>query len=221
MSFLKDHRGAGFCRFHLRLEREEAPGPAYPRVTDEADLGRFLAQLLAAEPLEVLGLLFLDSLGRVLGHSVPFRGSISRASWEAPPIFALALLAHCRGLIVFHNHPSGSTVPSREDLEATRKLVQAAHFLQIDLRDHLIFAGPGRWVSLRRLHPQLFAQPEVARVQVVMSGPEVPRDGRSKVAPKYCDPQDPSHTWTGRGCHPRWLRAKLLAGARLEDFGIG
>lgn len=220
MSSPEEHGGAGFCRFRLRLEREETPGPAYPRVTDEAEVGRFLAQLLAAEPLEVLGLLFLDSLGRVLGHSVPFRGSISRASWEAPPIFALALLAHCRGLIVFHNHPSGSTVPSREDLEATRKLVQAAHFLQIDLRDHLIFAGPGRWVSLRRLHPQLFAQPEAARVQVVLSGKE-PGDGRSKVAPKYRDPQNPDDTWTGRGCHPRWLRAKLLAGARLEDFAIG
>jgi DNA-binding protein H-NS len=41
------------------------------------------------------------------------------------------------------------------------------------------------------------------------------------VQPKYCNPENPSETWTGRGRQPRWARAQLSLGRRLEDFRIG
>jgi DNA-binding protein H-NS len=41
------------------------------------------------------------------------------------------------------------------------------------------------------------------------------------VQPKYCNPEDPSETWTGRGNKPRWVRMQLSLGKRLEDFRIG
>lgn len=43
---------------------------------------------------------------------------------------------------------------------------------------------------------------------------------KRKVAVKYCDPGNQENTWTGRGMMPRWLRAKIDAGAKLEDFLI-
>jgi len=42
-----------------------------------------------------------------------------------------------------------------------------------------------------------------------------------KVPPKYRNPKDSSETWAGRGATPRWLRAELKAGRKLEDFAIG
>jgi DNA-binding protein H-NS len=39
-----------------------------------------------------------------------------------------------------------------------------------------------------------------------------------KVAVKYRDKS--GNTWAGRGAQPRWLRAKLKAGAKLEDFAV-
>ncbi len=42
-----------------------------------------------------------------------------------------------------------------------------------------------------------------------------------KVPPKYRNPKDLSETWAGRGATPRWLRAELKAGRKLEDFAIG
>jgi len=39
------------------------------------------------------------------------------------------------------------------------------------------------------------------------------------VAAKYRDPES-AQTWTGRGKQPVWLRDKLAAGARLEDFAV-
>jgi DNA-binding protein H-NS len=42
-----------------------------------------------------------------------------------------------------------------------------------------------------------------------------------KVAPKYRNPQNRSETWAGRGATPRWLRAMLKSGHKLEEFAIG
>jgi DNA-binding protein H-NS len=46
------------------------------------------------------------------------------------------------------------------------------------------------------------------------------RKGR-KIAPKYRDPDEPSNVWAGRGAVPRWMREKIKAGAKREDFLIG
>jgi DNA-binding protein H-NS len=41
-----------------------------------------------------------------------------------------------------------------------------------------------------------------------------------KVAPKYRNPKNRAETWAGRGATPRWLRAELKSGRKLEDFAI-
>jgi DNA-binding protein H-NS len=41
-----------------------------------------------------------------------------------------------------------------------------------------------------------------------------------KVLPKYRNPKNPAETWAGRGKQPRWLRAQLRSGKRLDDFRI-
>ncbi len=55
-----------------------------------------------------------------------------------------------------------------------------------------------------------------------------PRRGRPRgalrgttVAPKYQNPENPSETWAGRGLTPRWLKAAMKGGKKLEDFAIG
>jgi len=42
-----------------------------------------------------------------------------------------------------------------------------------------------------------------------------------KVAAKYRNPDNRSETWAGRGATPRWLRAKIKEGHKLEEFAIG
>lgn len=50
-------------------------------------------------------------------------------------------------------------------------------------------------------------------------GSKSARKGR-KIAPKYRNPANPSETWAGRGLQPRWLRAALKGGKKLDDFRI-
>ena len=40
------------------------------------------------------------------------------------------------------------------------------------------------------------------------------------VLPKYKNPKNPSETWSGRGKQPRWLKAQLRAGKKLDDLLI-
>lgn len=53
--------------------------------------------------------------------------------------------------------------------------------------------------------------------QVLQMGVSKPK---SKVAPKYANPADPTQTWTGRGRKPHWVTAALEEGKTLDDLVI-
>ena len=44
--------------------------------------------------------------------------------------------------------------------------------------------------------------------------------GKSKLPPKFMNPENPEQTWTGRGKRPAWLNEALASGKRLEDMKI-
>jgi DNA-binding protein H-NS len=46
-----------------------------------------------------------------------------------------------------------------------------------------------------------------------------PAKGR-KVPPKFRNPDNPSDSWAGRGAQPRWLKAHLNAGRKIEEFAV-
>jgi DNA-binding protein H-NS len=49
--------------------------------------------------------------------------------------------------------------------------------------------------------------------------PRARAEPRQPVAAKYRD-QSTGETWSGRGLQPKWLKAKIAAGAKLEDFKV-
>jgi DNA repair protein RadC len=60
------------------------------------------------------------------------------------------LILNASALIVAHNHPSGDSKPSREDIEMTRELKAAAKALEVELHDHVVI-GHGNHASFRSL----------------------------------------------------------------------
>ncbi len=88
--------------------------------------------------------------------------SISRGDvdgTEAGPrlVFRAALAAGATSCIAAHNHPTGHVEPSAADRAVTRRLVAAGRVLDLPLVDHVIIGDGGRFTSLRRQEPQLFA----------------------------------------------------------------
>jgi len=70
-------------------------------------------------------------------------------------VFKAAILSNAYCVVVAHNHPAGSTDPSREDLDTTKQLVAAGKLLGIEILDHLIVSYR-RVASIRESHPELF-----------------------------------------------------------------
>ena len=59
-----------------------------------------------------------------------------------------AILSNAASIIVGHNHPSGNPDPSQEDIQVTRKLVEAGKIMGIDVLDHIVI-GDDSFVSLK------------------------------------------------------------------------
>jgi DNA repair protein RadC len=75
---------------------------------------------------------------------------LNRTAVEPRAILKEALLRSAASMILFHTHTSGDPSPSMEDLEFTRRMLEAGKLLNIRLLDHLILGAHGRWVSLAR-----------------------------------------------------------------------
>ncbi|KKK59891.1 hypothetical protein LCGC14_3029820, partial [marine sediment metagenome] len=75
-------------------------------------------------------------------------GTLNAAIVHPREIFKIAIKANAAGLIVAHNHPSGDTNPSREDIALTRRLAEAGRILGIQFIDHIII-GDGCWLSMK------------------------------------------------------------------------
>src|SRR5947199_8881471 len=113
------------------------------------DVARYLALRYHTSDQEVMGALFLDARGLLLGEREMFRGTLSRISVEPREILRECLQRGASSIYLFHTHPSGDPEPSAEALLFTRRLAEAAAIGGLRPRDHVVLGHRGRWVSLR------------------------------------------------------------------------
>ena len=97
---------------------------------------------------EVLALMTLDTKNKVTGLFIVSQGSINSSIVTPREIFKRAILQNSNGIIIAHNHPSGDTTPSKEDINITRRIKEAGKIIGIDLLDHIII-GDDRWISFK------------------------------------------------------------------------
>lgn len=82
----------------------------------------------------------LDSSGRMITRRVVTIGLLDMALAHPREVFAGPLKDRAASIIVAHNHPSGDTIPSEEDIKTTQQLIAAGVLLGIPLQDHIIIA---------------------------------------------------------------------------------
>ena len=75
-------------------------------------------------------------------------GSLNKAIVHPREVFKTAILSNAASIMAFHNHPSGETTPSQQDIQLTKRLYEAGELLGIKLLDHLII-GDGTFTSLK------------------------------------------------------------------------
>lgn len=92
---------------------------------------------------EYFKVLFLNQSNQVLGYTLISEGGITETSVDVRVILQAALLTNSVALVLAHNHPSGNPRPSRQDMEITKQVKEAAKLMRITVIDHLILTDAG------------------------------------------------------------------------------
>jgi len=119
-----------------------------PQLLTSAQMAAVLLPHHGAHPVERFGVVLLDTRMRLLRVQVVSVGTLDAAAADPREVFREATIAGAAFVVLFHNHPSGDPLPSRDDYALTRRLVAAGHLLGIEVVEHLILADT-RYYSMR------------------------------------------------------------------------
>lgn len=125
------------------------------RIVNPIHAYHYIKDEIENEKREIVMVILQDAKGYVMSHHVVAVGTLSHALVHVRDVFHPAIRHQAASLILVHNHPSGDTTPSSEDLEVTKSLVAAGSTVQIPINDHLIVSYRG-YLSLRQHSRHLF-----------------------------------------------------------------
>jgi DNA repair protein RadC len=117
-------------------------------VRSPRDVGDRLVPQMGYLEREELRVVLLNTRNTVLRQVTVYQGNVSSSLVRIGELFRDAIRLNATGVILVHNHPSGDSTPSPDDLRLTAEALAAGRLLDIQLLDHLIVAGDG-FVSLR------------------------------------------------------------------------
>lgn len=130
-----------------RAVARKSSGPS--RITTPESALPFLAQI-RNQKKEHLVALYLNARLQVIHQETLFVGTVNASLTHPREVFAPAIEHAAIAVIIAHNHPSGSTTASPEDITITKQLLAAAQTLQLTLLDHLIVTGSA-FASMRQM----------------------------------------------------------------------
>ncbi|MBL4963224.1 RadC family protein [Bacillus halotolerans] len=90
----------------------------------------------------------LDTKNQPVSINICHIGSLNASIVSPREVMKSAILSSAASIMVAHNHPSGETTESREDVEVTKRLAEAGKLMGIELLDHIII-GNGTYNSLK------------------------------------------------------------------------
>lgn len=93
---------------------------------------------IAQRAEEYVYLIALNAKNRPVGVFEISHGSQTQSMFNVREICAKLLMVGAVGFMMIHNHPSGETTPSKNDLESTGMLKQACEILGLTMQDHII-----------------------------------------------------------------------------------
>lgn len=99
------------------------------------------------QSIEQFAVIFLNAANCLIASKIMFKGSLTSSAVYPREIIKKALELDAAAIIVGHNHPSGATKPSRDDIQMTNKINDACRTVDIRLHDHIIIAGKNGFYS--------------------------------------------------------------------------
>ena len=120
----------------------------HPKIASKDDVTKLLAPHMMFLPQEEFRVMLLDAKQKLIRVETVSLGSLDKALVEPRDVFRPAITFNAASLVIVHNHPSGDTQPSEQDVLLTRELCMCGIILGIEVLDHIII-GVRDHVSFR------------------------------------------------------------------------
>ena len=139
---------AKYCTINAGMELGRRmslrPIEAAPSISNANQAYAILREHIAHCPQETIFALFLDNRNHILCHEeVSAKSFPSGSELDLRKLLKTALNRNAASIILAHNHPSGETSPSREDVAMSIDLSSLLASMGIELLDHLIITEQG------------------------------------------------------------------------------
>lgn len=134
-------RNAGIL---LRLIKGLCSDYLYERIKDKdivessEDVLKYAKMKLAGLKNEVFMVIYLNTRNEILGSEILIEGTVDQLFIHPRQLMTRALNMSARGIVLIHNHPSGTAKASPADISLTNSIKVAADAMRIDVVDHLI-----------------------------------------------------------------------------------
>lgn len=115
-------------------------------IKTKADVANLLMQEMRYEKNEVLKLILLNNKNVVQKIINIATGKDNSLVFDVKQILSEPIKLQIPKIILAHNHPSGNSSPSKEDIEATKRVKQCCDLMGIQLLDHIVI-GDGEYSS--------------------------------------------------------------------------
>lgn len=134
----------------LELGRRSAshPGERRPVVRTPEEAAGLVMEEMRYLDREHFWALVLNTKNQVLAVEKVSVGTLDSSAVHPRELYKNAIRKSAAALILIHNHPSGDPTPSQQDLDLTRRLVEAGEIIGIRVLDHIII-GDNKFTSLK------------------------------------------------------------------------
>ena len=108
-----------------------------PEILSAADIWNLCADIRASKKEHFVAF-YIDTQNRLIERQIISVGTLNASLVHPRELFEPAIRLHAASVIVAHNHPSGSLIPSGEDRKLTMNLISVGEILGIEVDDHII-----------------------------------------------------------------------------------
>lgn len=105
--------------------------------------------------IEEVKVVLLDNRSCVKSIVTVSLGATNKSIVSPKEIFSEPIKQLATSIVIVHNHPSGDTTPSRQDIILTRKIIDYANIFDIKVLDHIIIGSNG-YTSMKETNSELF-----------------------------------------------------------------
>ncbi len=118
--------------------RYQKPSLAGASFCSSEDVVSYYRPRLKDAKKEIFRCALLDTKNKIIREEIVSMGSLTASIVHPRDTFKAAIRESAAAVIFIHNHPSGDSKPSQEDILLTRRLVQAGEVIGIQVLDHII-----------------------------------------------------------------------------------